>query len=198
MWALPCNILFFIYCHYPSHHRSQLLPLISTLAPCLSSLPRYSFYRFVTYSSETNAPFHTPLGWYEYLISCGLALGGSISWDRWESDWNNWCRQWKRALTKHPLFFKKRRNIQWKLFAALTYIPHTDSWCLGNTVKELVWTGSGGGGEWGLQLVSGGVVIIVHFTGYSPTYRQINNFKNTHMNICVPFHIHTLISLQQS
>lgn len=102
-----------------------------------------------------------------------LGTGGVISWDRWEPDRNNWCRLWKRAPTKHPLFFEKWRNIQWKFLAALAYIPNSEWWCLGNKVKTLG-VQQEEEGEVGLRLVRGEVILITSLHGKRPKQSHVN------------------------
>lgn len=68
-----------------------------------------------------------------------LGSGGAISWDRWEPDRNNWCRRWKRAPTKHPLFFEKSGEIYSENSPPRWCTSHTQIHCFQLTKRKL-WT----------------------------------------------------------
>lgn len=126
MWALTCTILIsrnriqFTDFGYFSLSLSPQLPISSSshlwLPHVLSflsyfSCPSYSFCCFCHLQHWNKCPFSYPPRVIRIPHFLWLGTGGAVSCDRWESDWNNWCRQWKRGPNKTHFVFLRSGEI---------------------------------------------------------------------------------------
>lgn len=83
------------------------LSLFSMCCPSFTLFCRLLLFQLLCHLQQWNkCPLSYPLLVIRIPHFLWLGTGGAVSWDRWETDWNNWCKHWNLAPRKQPLFLE--------------------------------------------------------------------------------------------